>query len=193
VLKRIGVGVLQALGALLVTREAAATTLPTADVAPRVQAGAGLTWAAAESGEPGWAAAVDAPIGDEASLGVSFAGRPGTMGPWSVRGLYRLVRGDATTPSVAALGAAWGPGAAGPGPWARPALGFALAYVPWPRLTLRLDLGYSFPTPGTTERWTFVGGAPCFGAEVGWQATDRLEVTAGLTGAGELLGVRARL
>jgi hypothetical protein len=188
---RIGIGLLQVLGALLVADAASATTLPTADTGPRVQAGAGLTWT--ETGEPGWAASVDAPIGSEASLGVGLAGRPGLMGPWSVRGLYRLVRGDATTPSVAALGAAWGPGVVGPGPLARPALGFALAYVPWPRVTLRLDLGYSFPAPGATERWTFVGGAPCFGVEVGWQVTDRLEVTAGLTGAGELLGVRARL
>ncbi|MEB3330419.1 MAG: hypothetical protein VKQ33_14435 [Candidatus Sericytochromatia bacterium] len=185
-----GVGVGLAVGGVLVAQGAGATTLPAADLTQQLQAGAGLTWAGAWA--PGWAVSCDAPVGTEASLGAGLAGRPGGLGPWSLRALYRLVRGDATTPAVAALAAAWGPGTNAPGPWALPAVGFSMAYTPWPRLTVRLNLGYSVPPPGLTERWTFLGGAPCLGTEVGWRVSEGLEVTAGLTGAGELLGLRAR-
>jgi hypothetical protein len=72
-------------------------------------------------------------------------------------------------------------------------VGFALAYALRPSLTLRLDLGYSFSAPGAPTRWAFLGGAPCFGAEASWLAIDGLELTVGLTGAGEVLGLRAKL
>ncbi|MEB3223440.1 MAG: hypothetical protein VKS61_15300 [Candidatus Sericytochromatia bacterium] len=126
------------------------------------------------------------------NLGASLAAGAGGVASWSVRALYRLVLGDAGSPSVAALAAAWGaPGRPGGGP-PRPAVGFALAYAPRTSLTLRLDLGYSFPTPGAATRWAFLGGAPCFGAEAAWLVSDGLEVTLGLTGAGEVLGLRAQ-
>jgi hypothetical protein len=173
---------------------AAASSLPAADVGDRPKlglgVGAGFGW------RPGGSVAVDWPVTDGVAVGGALASTFTGGATFDLRGVYRFVEGSREGPSIAGIVGLWGAtGGLGPDPRftlgvpIAPSIGFGLAYSPLDKLALRLNLAYSPFFAYGTETLGFIGGPPSTGIEAAYALGPGLEVTAGLNGNGDILGV----
>lgn len=172
---------------------APASTLPDGAVPPGFAVGGGLgAWVS-----PGFggALALDYAVREGLSVGLSAGGTSAGYVAYEARALYRLVEATGMSPAVSVLAGVWGqPGAArftSGLPFA-PELGFALSYRFLERWRAGLNLVYSPFFRYGLERWIFAEGPPGAGLAVGYALTPGLEVTVGLSGYGELVGLRGR-
>ena len=179
---------------VLAPGQALASSMPGADFGDRPTLGAGfgtdLGW------RPGGSVALTWPVMDHLAMSGALASSFVGGVTFDVRGIYRFVEGGREGPSIAGIVGLWGAtGGLGPDPRftlgapVAPAIGFGLAYSPLDRLALRLNLAYSpFFTYGS-ETLGFIGGPPSTGIEAAYELFPGFEVTAGLNGNGDLLGV----
>lgn len=180
-----------ALAALALAAPARANTLPDGAVPPGFRLGGGLSAFAL----PGYGGALGLDYAVAPGLGVGLSGGATSAGRFSgeVHALYRLVEAGAMTPAIAVMGSLWGQSDASAftsGLPFGPAVGFALSYPFLARWRVGLNLLYSPTFRYGSERWVFAGGPPGAGVTVGYALAPGLEATLGLTGYGELLGLR---
>lgn len=173
---------------------ARASSLPGADFGDRptlgVGLGAGLGW------RPGGSFAVTWPAMEQLAVGAAVASTFTGGATYDLRGVYRFVDGSREGPAIAGILGLWGAvGGLGPDPRfsaaapLAPSIGFGLAYSPLDKLSIRLNLAYSPFFNYGTEVLGFIGGPPSSGIEAAYALSPGFEVTAGLNGNGDLLGL----
>ena len=186
------------LGAALMVAGAAAP--PPAPSHPRAALGepppGGAGGGARRRRRPRGPRALTWPVIDQLAVGAAVASTFTGGATFDLRGVYRFVEGSREGPAIAGIVGLWG-AAGGVGPDPRftmgvplaPAIGFGLAYSPLDKLAIRLNLAYSPFFAYGTETLGFIGGPPSTGIEAAYALSPGFEVTAGLNGNGDILGL----
>lgn len=174
--------------------QAWASSMPGADFGDRPKLGAGF--GAGLGWQPGGSVALTWPVWDQLAVSGAAASTFSGGATFDLRGIYRFVEGSREGPAIAGIVGLWG-AAGGVGPDPRftagvplaPSIGFGLAYSPMDKLALRLNLAYSPFFAYGTETLGFIGGPPSTGIEAAYELSPGFEVTAGLNGNGDILGL----